>query len=742
MTWTYSVTTTGNVWLSGISVTDTVSGVNPTPVDANVDTYNDGDTNKDNILQPGEIWLYRATGTATAGQYSNIGTTTGNPVYNNGTTPVPGLTPPTDTDPSHYFGVQSGITVVKKVNGDDANSPTGPVVAVGAPLTFTYAVNNTGNAEISSVTLSDNVLGSITSYTGDTDNDGKLDPSETWTYTKTATATAGQVTNIGTVSGTDAANKPVSDTDPANYFGVQSGITVVKKVNGDDANSPTGPVVAVGGPLTFTYAVNNTGNAEISSVTLSDNVLGSITSYTGDTDNDGKLDPSETWTYTKTATATAGQVTNIGTVSGTDAANKPVSDTDPANYFGVQSGITVVKKVNGDDANSPTGPVVAVGAPLTFTYAVNNTGNAEISSVTLSDNVLGSITSYTGDTDNDGKLDPSETWTYTKTATATAGQVTNIGTVSGTDAANKPVSDTDPANYFGVQSGITVVKKVNGDDANSPTGPVVAVGAPLTFTYAVNNTGNAEISSVTLSDNVLGSITSYTGDTDNDGKLDPSETWTYTKTATATAGQVTNIGTVSGTDAANKPVSDTDPANYFGVQSGITVVKKVNGDDANSPTGPVVAVGAPLTFTYAVNNTGNAEISSVTLSDNVLGSITELHGRHGQRRQAGPQRDLDLHQDGDGDGGSSDQYRHGEWHGCGQQAGQRHRPGELLWGPGRHRHREVRRRAGCRQRNRPVPERGRHCHLHLRGQEHGQRGAGWRERQRRQTRRHHRLHRR
>jgi uncharacterized repeat protein (TIGR01451 family) len=608
LSFTYEVTNTGNSEISNVSVTDNVLGA--------ITSFT-GDDDSDGKLDTNETWLYTQSATATAGQVTNTGTVTGTDAAN---------TPVSDDDPANYFGAQSGIRIVKSVNGDDANSPTGPVVSVGDSLSFTYEVTNTGNSEISNVSVTDNVLGAITSFTGDDDSDGKLDTNETWLYTQSATATAGQVTNTGTVTGTDAANTPVSDDDPANYFGVNSGINVVKKVNGDDANSPTGPVVSVGDSLSFTYEVTNTGNSEISNVSVTDNVLGAITSFTGDDDSDGKLDTNETWLYTQSATATAGQVTNTGTVTGTDAANTPVSDDDPANYFGVNSGINVVKKVNGDDANSPTGPVVSVGDSLSFTYEVTNTGNSEISNVSVTDNVLGAITSFTGDDDSDGKLDTNETWLYTQSATATAGQVTNTGTVTGTDAANTPVSDDDPANYFGAQSGIRIVKSVNGDDANSPTGPVVSVGDSLSFTYEVTNTGNSEISNVSVTDNVLGAITSFTGDDDSDGKLDTNETWLYTQSATATAGQVTNTGTVTGTDAANTPVSDDDPANYFGVNSGINVVKKVNGDDANSPTGPVVSVGDSLSFTYEVTNTGNSEISNVSVTDNVLGAITSFTG--------------------------------------------------------------------------------------------------------------------
>lgn len=87
VTWTYVVTNPGNKDLRNVTVTDNIAGVNP--------VYVSGDLNSDGILQPGEVWLYRATGTAVAGQYANVGSVVGTP---------PSGPNVNDSDPSHYFG--------------------------------------------------------------------------------------------------------------------------------------------------------------------------------------------------------------------------------------------------------------------------------------------------------------------------------------------------------------------------------------------------------------------------------------------------------------------------------------------------------------------------------------------------------------------------------------------------------------------------------------------------------------
>jgi large repetitive protein len=357
----------------------------------------------------------------------------------------------------------------------------------------------------------------------------------------------------------------------------------------------------------------NTGNVPLANVVVTDDMLGPIAGpVTGDANNNGLLDLTETWFYIATTTAGAGQQTNLGTVIAQDAGTT-VTDENPANYFGDIPGITFVKLVNGQDADIPTGPHVAAGSTVIFTYMVANTGNVPLG-VSLIDDKLGPITSFMGDANGDSLLDLTETWTYTQTATALAGQQTNTGIVTGVDANTfQTVTVSNVANYFGDAPAINIVKFVNGEDADSPTGPHVAADSTLTFTYVVVNTGNVPLANVAVTDDMLGLITSFTGDTDNNGLLDLTETWTYTQTATALAGQQTNLGTVTAEDANNPPgttVTDDNPANYFG--EGL-VDLRVTKDDGMTAVVP----GMPVTYTIVVANNGPSTVSSVILVDEI-----------------------------------------------------------------------------------------------------------------------------
>src|SRR6185436_12121954 len=92
------------------------------------------------------------------------------------------------------------------------------------------------------------------------------------------------------------------------------------------------------------------------------------------------------------------------------------------------------------------------------------------------------------------------------------------------------------------------------------------------------------------------------GDTNSNGLLDLTETWTFTASRIATPGQYTNTASATGTPpaGAGQPITATDSDNHFGAGGGIGLVKRTNGTNNNTPPGPTVPVGSTVTFTYVV----------------------------------------------------------------------------------------------------------------------------------------------
>lgn len=338
-----------------------------------------------------------------------------------------------------------GIHLEKFTNGQDADSAPGPFVAVGEPVTWTYVVSNTGNVDLTAVTVTD-------------DNGTPSDPSDDYscpigylaageadgtTCSQTGAAAAGQYENVALAAG-DYAGSPVTGGDLSHYYGASTSVELGKQTNGIDADSPPGPAVPVGDAVEWTYTVTNTSNVSLTNLSVIDDQQGAVCTIQ-------QLDPGEVTACAANGFAVAGQYANIGTVAGTPGNGLPdVTADDPSHYFGTATSIRLQKQTNGHDADDPPGPTIPAGDPVEWTYAVTNTSNAAISNLIVTDDKLGTICTIQ-------VLDPGESVTCNATGFATGGQYANLGSVVGTPDGGLPdVSDDDASHYFGLTEGWSV----------------------------------------------------------------------------------------------------------------------------------------------------------------------------------------------------------------------------------------------------------------------------------------------
>jgi uncharacterized repeat protein (TIGR01451 family) len=319
VTWTYLVTNTGNVNLTNIQVNDDILGSITTIID-----QGDGDA----ILSVGESWTLEATGDASCGDYTNLGTVTGD--YGDVTV--------SDEDPSHYNVVCApNIDIEKSTNGVDADTAPGPVLVYGSNVTWEYVVRNTGNVHLTNVTVSDDQLGTITNIVDKGNGDDTLLPGEVWTYQATGSAECGQYANIGDVMGYYG-SIPVTDSDPSHYNVIcEPYIDIEKYINGEDADQPSGVLLSVGDEIIWTFVVENTGNIPLENIVVDDDKLGIISDsaiISKSINNDDILDPGEVWTYelNDSVKECTPQHKNTATVTG-EAEDEEVTDEDVAHYY-------------------------------------------------------------------------------------------------------------------------------------------------------------------------------------------------------------------------------------------------------------------------------------------------------------------------------------------------------------------------------------------------------------------------
>jgi uncharacterized repeat protein (TIGR01451 family) len=178
---------------------------------------------------------------------------------------------------------------------------------------------------------------------------------------------------------------------------------------------PNGP-----GPVTYTYTLRNIGTTPVENITMVGDTCSPIKLISGDINGDLKLDLNETWVHTCTTTLSS---THTNTVTATGWANG-ISATDIASATVVVGAVTP-PLIHVTKVPSPLF-LLNGGGTITYTEKITNPGIVPLTNVHLVDDKCSPVTYISGDTNNDSKLDTTETWTYTckkilnKTTTNTA----------------------------------------------------------------------------------------------------------------------------------------------------------------------------------------------------------------------------------------------------------------------------------------------------------------------------------
>ena len=427
----------------------------------------------------------------------------------------------------------------------------------GDPETFTYEVTNDGTVAVtvskaSNTGVTDDKCGPVTYVSGDTNNDGKVDLTEKWVFTCSYTVkhsdenASHDIINTATVHGT-VGSTPITRSTTYTTHVIHPAIDVTK--------TAAETAVHVGDTIHYTVTVKNTGDTSLT-VTPAD------TGCTGFNSASFTLAAGASKQLTCTHTVTAGDGThydNQACAQGVDAiggADGTVSDCDHVNVPILHPGIAVTKTAGETAAH--------VGDTIHYTIKVTNTGDTAL---TVSPSDIG----CTGFDNSSFSLAAGASKTLTCTHQATAGDGTakaNEACAQGVDSiggAKGTVSDCDTVTTDVIHPAIQIDKteRIAGHQPPYVDGPITAfVGDMLEYEMTVTNSGDTPLS-VTFTDGRCdaATLTGPTGDTNQDGKLDPSETWVYRCSHLLTnpdKPSFTNTAHVDGTDKLGQTVSDED----------------------------------------------------------------------------------------------------------------------------------------------------------------------------------------
>ncbi len=610
LTYTITAENTGNVTLTGVSLTDTAAQNGASIAIASGPTLS-GDTDADDALDVGETWVWTVTINALQSHVDD-----GNDLVNTATVTTQEVPSQTD-DATTTFTQTPAVVITKNVDIASLDAP--------GTLVYTISIENTGNVTLTNPVFTDTLAQGTTTpamtngpfRAGDNGNN-LLDVGETWNYLATLSVTQDMIDNGADIVNTasiDTDQLPVQSDDATTTIAQNPDFTIEKSVDLASISAP--------GTLTYDIEIENTGNVTLTGVNFGDvaeqnsAAVALTTGPTGPTgdDGNGELDVGETWTYAVTIDADQANLDAGNTIDNTatfTTAEAGAKSDDASTVMTQNPAFTLLKTVDQASIDAP--------GTLTYTIRAENTGNVSLTNVVLADSAvqgastvaLASGPTVTGNGNGDSSFDVGEVWTWTVTIAADqthmddGGDIINTATLT-TDEAG---SLTDTAKtVIDSQPNFTISKVVDVSELSAP--------GLLTYTVTIVNTGNVKLTNVVFSDAAAQGTTPVpvtvtagpVGD-DGNGDLDFGETWTYTVTANATQDHVDdgtvliNTATFDTTEAG--PKSDTAETT-FDQTPAFTIVKDVD-------TAALTAPGT-LTYTITVTNTGNTTLTSPVLTD-------------------------------------------------------------------------------------------------------------------------------
>lgn len=434
----------------------------------------------------------------------------------------------------------------------------------------------------------------------------------------------------------DAGGDPVGEAE-STYAGLEAdGQPAIVKA----ASEPT--YDTVGGTVTFTYEVTNEASVPVTGVTVVDDftdaaagsVPGAVTCQSranpaaacsgATTDLAAGQSATFAMTYTvRQADLDHGRIVDEATVTASPSRGPALSNTSNAVT------VTAVQEpaLTMDKSVSPT-TVTAAGQVVTYSFAVENSGNVTVGSLGITETAFGGSGPTPLATCPVSSLAPGLDTTCTASYTVTqddidAGTVANTAVAAGEFDGAGVVSPASSATVTATQSpSLDLVKSAS-------IASVGAAGTAVTYSFLVSNDGNVTIDGIDVQEvsfsgsGTLGAITCPAAE------LAPDDDMTCTATYTVTqddidSGSLDNEATVLGDDPAGDPIP-APPTSEVAIPvtfaPALTVVKTA---DVTSVTRP----GTVIRYRFDVVNNGNTTLSGLTVDETAfsgagtLGAVT------------------------------------------------------------------------------------------------------------------------
>ncbi len=576
VTFTYFITNTGNVSLSGILVTDTQLSSVTCPLTS---------------LLPMQVMQCTGTGILVG---------TGQDVVSARASGSNGPLGTSTFDTAYYYGSAPQITFAADLNGYYTATAPGPYVLANQSITWTFHITNTGNVTLTGIV----VTSTATPVTCPTST---LSPGQVELCLATSIAYADQHTEQSSVVAFSPVNS-ISATAVNAYFGALPSLSLAKYTNGVYAPDPPGPSLLAGTSVTWSYVVSNTGNVMLASFHVNDDHEGAVACPVQ------SLLIGQVTTCQAEGLVQSGVYENVGTASASPPDSlATVASTSMGHYVGLisQPKLAVIKSVNGQQTRTSPGLYVLAGDMVTWTYLVVNEGNTEISGIIITDSREAGITCPNNSLNSGGSM------SCQVGALAITGDYSNGVEVSGWSPLGDSIIATDTSYYFGAQPAASYTPVLSGVTIGQAGLMYAPSAQPITLTYFITNTGNVALTLLSALQNVSWPVSCP------DSLLAPGGSIQCMSGGLAQSGNqlVSTTLSLQPPGALNVLVL-TGTLRYFGTQTSISITKLVNDQWSPDPTALTVTAGNAMTWTYVITNTSNITLYHIVVNDDRKVSVT------------------------------------------------------------------------------------------------------------------------
>ncbi|MDO8611616.1 MAG: hypothetical protein Q7R32_02190 [Dehalococcoidia bacterium] len=495
-------------------------------------------------------------------------------------------------------------------------------VQVGETVFWSGTVTNANGIALLNITLTDDngtpgdtsddvnvVPVGLTDEDGDTQADDLADgASATWSYSRQVTAgDTDPIVNTIYASAVDAFGRVSSDTASCTTDIIHPDIEVTKSVN------PTAVCAGSNFPVLYAFHVINAGDVALTGVTVTDTILGSLTAaFVAANGGSSTLAVGADIAFTAPSNISA-TTNNTVTAQGNALGLSPAdSDSASATVTAFDCDIEVTKSVN------PTAVCAGSDTAVTYTFHVINAGTVALTSVTVSDDVLGSLTAnFVAANGGSSTLAVGADISFTVPSNISA-TTNNTVTAQGDALGLSPAdSDSASATVTALECSIEVTKQCTS---------IAQIGDLINVQVTVTNGGEIDLTDIVVNDSHATNLSLVSGDTSNDGVLGTDEVWVYTGSHVAPdAASVTDTVVAEGKDVIGQnAVSDSaDCVTVIDHLPVIEIEKSVDGSDPDDDFSDeeATAVGSIVTYKVVIDNDSSEPVTITSLLDDTYAGI-------------------------------------------------------------------------------------------------------------------------